>query len=890
MKKFFLIFIIFLPIMICAQEKIVLKTPGAKGLYSSIDPMDLGPDQARALSNFNTGDILGAIKTRRGIVLVTLMDQIDTLLAAFGYYNSFDKYKMLIGVAHQSTGATNHVKVVKSDKGGTELEYGTADSMISHMILAKSDYYDIEKVNDLIIIADGKTVPIIINTEYQDGRDSTETNYYLVDTKFNPIGLSLGFLAPGQLRTVPDTTYSPDDTRMTFRGMVTYKYAFLKDVDASGTITGADSCSRAGLQSVSIIVDSTAVLLTNFEPRARYDTAGLDSLETIIIIRKRFDVPTGRNTSAIARDLFQWKIIDTVVFSTYNAHEFTYLDTINSSTYGVNWVADVLGSPNNRLASDSTIAPPGAIAKDTALDSYLTINSGTQRDSLEDCWLAMSYFDPLTGMESPMGPKILCDSGTFAKNITGTDYLYTWWTPFINTYMRPPWVRIYRSVNEDSLRMIALYDFPANQTNDVAYNERCFYPQFIPDSNLIDASSHSLMVNGWYSFGIGPGRVTRWGTVDLHGYNKPLTVDGLAIDRPAIPYRYGCPLVLSDLVFAMGRVWGIGNPEFPQRLYWSDYGDIGNWNPARYFPVGEDDADECVAVVKLDGNYGDVIVTFKHNSIYMVRGEDPESDLNLYPVTTTYGAINKQSIIKVGQDIYFVSANYDVYLLKGSEKPKLISSPLADGYLDAFGSDILGFRIIDHICWTNGGSVIAFEYKTGAWKKYSYGGVRGLKFSIIYDTTDAAGFVNEHTFIGAGGNELFSEFTGSIDRPMADSVYFPALNYESPCYGDGEYLWTIEEVLLDAEMFNSDTLVMFITNEDGTSVDSSKITMSGDDFNNRKLYQFNFHSMDPQLCTSFKFTQRRSVIPVGELSAHTDLATIYGATIFRKRVKRESSH
>jgi hypothetical protein len=249
------------------------------------------------------------------------------------------------------------------------------------------------------------------------------------------------------------------------------------------------------------------------------------------------------------------------------------------------------------------------------------------------------------------------------------------------------------------------------------------------------------------------------------------------------------------------RLWGIGDPLYPQRLYYSGIDDINDWNAVYYLSMDENDNDELVAIEKIEGNSGDVMFAFKHNSIYTVTGTDPEYDLSVSRLTSQYGARDRWSVIKVGDMIFFMTSDEKIYAMTGTE-PKYLSAPIQDFLDSTFTGDVRTYALKDKVNFYSKATELAvsFSLMTGTWSVETYAVDLKPEGSFRYDTIQGkAGFDDNSWWVyenDAVRSFFWCEYDSLTDSGIAPfsvghgNIY--DFEYQTPFVGDGE--WVVRAV------------------------------------------------------------------------------------------------
>ena len=894
MKRLVFIFAL-LPLLLLAEvRKQEIRFPGAKGMNSYTDPMDIDVSAARLLRNLTPFRVPGALRARRGLLVEQALNGLNgSLLGAYGYYHSSDKYKLILGVSKigSSAGDTSYAEFVRTDTFAYDLQPDSVgpDSpvFIAPTRPAYNNYYDFEKIEDIMVVADGVNPPWMFTpiSSVVDSTDTTLASFLERDTiEYRPRIRQLGLEAPGQLRA------NVLKTSGNLNGAYSYRIAYLSDTTAPKDHNPSDSVGYAGVPSTVVFPVNQQVFLSLFEAKSIDFNISIDTVTYAIIIRRK-------NNG-------NWFVLDTVNYIEGDG-AFTYTDNLSDSIsveYEDSPAAiEVYQNPSKIASTDYIMQPGGFIKGIRRTGTFGNVEDtagggvwGNIIDTGKTHWIAYSYYDPITNAESPLGPlkelsglTAYIDTTNLTAGDNDTGRAFTYRKSYTNEFERPSWVRLYRSLEDDSLIMVALYQTRANYmlhnaldedaaaAREVRYN---WMPVFVTEAQAVSgnfgavetrynySSTARRIVRSMYHLP----RLTLFTTDDI---THVATDDiGLPIIRP--PYSFGVPIVLSDVAYSSGRLWGIGDPAFPQRLYYSAFNNIYDMSPFNYLSMDESDADELVAVEIAEGSFGRVLYPFKHNKIFMVRGDDPEHDLTFFPISTNIGAANKQSIQKVGNDIYFLSPDYRVYRLRGAGEPVDISLPIQDrlwsilvfqpGWFNLNTSNPFSFQIGDNICWGNEDSTtyMAFNYKMNVWHEYNYGPDtasvfsthRTPKFSFPYDTSKSnTGFRSDFRVIAVGGDSLCIE----QDLPFDDQDGASAANwhinkeYESPCYGDGENLWRLQRVVLNVKRSNEDTVIVWAVSDQGALLDSVKIVYPA-----TGIWDIGFTGLAAQPCMSFRLSMR----------------------------------
>ena len=279
--------------------------------------------------------------------------------------------------------------------------------------------------------------------------------------------------------------------------------------------------------------------------------------------------------------------------------------------------------------------------------------------------------------------------------------------------------------------------------------------------------------------------------------------DGEYIIRPPVVGPLRVPF--KDMEYSGTRLWGIGDPVYPQRLYYSGIDDINDWNPVYYLSMDENDNDELVAIEKVEGSGGDYLYPFKHNSIYAVTGVDPEYDLSVRRLTADCGAKDRWSVIKVRDGIFFMATDKKIYLLDGGQI-KYISAGIQDYVDSVFTGAVRTFCLDDKVdFWSVAKSkAVSFNLLTGTWTVETFALSIKPVGSFLYDTIQGvSGFSDNSWWIWEDDANAYlrKEYDGYADTcvtpPCSRAINYEVA-YQTPYCGDGN--WIIKAMGLKASI------------------------------------------------------------------------------------------
>ena len=180
----------------------------------------------------------------------------------------------------------------------------------------------------------------------------------------------------------------------------------------------------------------------------------------------------------------------------------------------------------------------------------------------------------------------------------------------------------------------------------------------------------------------------------------------------------------------------------------SDFLNYTRYQPVlANFRINQGSEDELVSLVRINNS---TIACFKTNSIYMVYNiYGNMADITLDEVTREYGAVSKNSIVQVGDDVVFLSSKKGVTSLGVAQNGKVsavdvpMSEPIqplidrinwnyASGATAAYHNNRLYMAVpLDDATYNN--AVLIFDYLVGGWAGYDTGSA--IKVKRFLETT-----------------------------------------------------------------------------------------------------------------------------------------------------------
>lgn len=642
---------------VATDKPIEIKAPGATGMKSNPDRTDLRATDAALLLNADITTYPGLVRKRSGHVKYGTNAQATKAIHAL--YDPLTKWKCAIGIVPIAE-VVGHGYMTTADSTQT-YDTVTVDSAIG-IFAHTANYgavlndtipnwwvqYDTDHdftVSDLgLVHCAGGSPPALLSLRApaQTADSIVDSIYvYELDSIFDTtIGPTYWCDGPPFKKNCRDTTVTitvyPIDSVTLIKGytIVTDSVTFDPTVtplspeapgvlrpfainDVSGNLDGvyqysttfkySDSTVHSARAPSSIIlkVSSGKIILTSF-PRLiskRFVTIG-DTLTLAVIWRRRVDIVDA------------WRPIDSIMYHVDSP--VVYVD--NVTTGGT--------VPTTANYDYQQVNDPGQPWEWSLLCDSDTLNTW-KRNS--DYWIGCSYIDTVLGVESPIGwfDKIQSLDTTTAGDACRLALRQSYSGGHRG-------IRIYRTVvntsvlgASDSSVMYALDDYDL----------------------LLDQGIQVVTVGSMHDTILG----------DVGGI---LDENGVTLIRPT--YIQGMAATFIDMEEMAGRMWGVGDPEFPSRLYYSKYDESYNWGVTDYLDLDESDNDIIIAIERIQTGSGDALIVFKRRKIFGVFGYDPEYDLSLHLLADGCGAISKELVIKQDDFIYFVNNSLDVCRVRGT--------------------------------------------------------------------------------------------------------------------------------------------------------------------------------------------------------------------------------
>jgi len=808
----------------CAAADIsdLIEAPGSAGMNSRIDVDQVGKNESRYSENVNISEHPGKIVKRNPYI--SFGDNNAISYGAYGYINPIWDYNIILGVSDNINSvkarvdltaspdtlmyytfptdtAINNISV--SADGGS----GIQDSALLNSFLGGGNY-DFCDFNDFVIISDGENIPYVFVPRDDSMTSLSAAGLWDGDIEYyRPRVSSIGMEAPGQLKVNP--VHSTEGTERS--GLYRYTYLY----DSSGSAPTA-------IPSRWVELNSQNCMLSLFEG---FPSNGANDTTTFIIWRQKYTE--------------LWYAIDTFVTTADAAgYPIHYVDSLADGTgTSLGSYPTLLYRNSTRYNSSSKI--PGAFYRSGFADtvSYAepySLASHAYGDSLY--YVAYSYYDPITGIESPLGPL------TFGKLIDSADepdsvLAYAFIKAITSELERSRWIRCYRSK-----MMLSANSQPIKQPDEVVmYGMYQLRANEMYSANVTASGWDYLWWPGWVSddsLANGVDTVDAYDLVIHRNYDILRDDDGEVVIRP--PFISSCEIPFSDVEEANYRLWGIGDPLYPSRLYYSEFNQIYDWSPVNYLEFGKD---KLVALKKLPYGDAEVLLVFGYNTVYIIGGEDVEYDASVNVLTSKCGAVSRRTVISTEDEIFFMSPNMKIYSTKGGV-PEIISNTI-ENYIDTIFTNYDSakinartFRTTDKIIFfaLDEKKGLAFDLLSRTWDIETYSDSMLPVGSFRHDTTSQTGYSELDYWIFQADSDTIlgvpygKRFIRDAPEAEADTYHTSAgasshvvpFAYQTKFYGDGQWLYEIQKLQFTAkgDSLRYVYLTVYDENEDSLLVDS----------------------------------------------------------------------
>lgn len=149
--------------------------------------------------------------------------------------------------------------------------------------------------------------------------------------------------------------------------------------------------------------------------------------------------------------------------------------------------------------------------------------------------------------------------------------------------------------------------------------------------------------------------------------------DGIyKMKRNQITYLENITKVMSKMTLNYERVWGIGDPDKPNTVYYSAFGEPEIWEgeDAGELSITTYDGDKFVYI---DTVFDDVVL-YRQKSIFRINGTSPEN-YRLTKISSECGACGPDAVANDGGNSFFVGID-GIYEYNGSYASKILNDGL----------------------------------------------------------------------------------------------------------------------------------------------------------------------------------------------------------------------
>ena len=273
------------------------------------------------------------------------------------------------------------------------------------------------------------------------------------------------------------------------------------------------------------------------------------------------------------------------------------------------------------------------------------------------------------------------------------------------------------------------------------------------------------------------------------------------------------PTTCKYITFRKERLYAAGDSSKPNRLFYTDVALPGTWDTGNNFiDISDNDGDVITGIATLS----DVLVVYKHNSIWLVYGTS-NADFAVQQVSSFVGCDAPHTLNSYENKHYFLDKT-GVYIFDGSNLALISENIYNDVTLKVIGlSDIPSARF---------GEAVAVMYNRQYYLSYSKGGETSNANMFVYNLLlnawsrfegiSASSFA---TWNGVGDDrELYSGdyagFVHKLDEGLSDNGADIETKYTSKYvhFGNPMLHKRIEEVVLTNEA--TDISVLMVINVD----------------------------------------------------------------------------
>lgn len=824
--------VLLLAAIVFAQSPVRISSPGLTGMNSNNDVDELKQTDSRKLVNTNISEHPGRIEKRKGFrVLAEVGYELDY---AFGIFNQSEKRKLMGAYIYYDidqtlfqyrersygggewTWGNDVVYTILSDTGIARFVHSGQNDMVLDTTqpvntgLRGSYNYlkhftgnqnkEIQEFDDGVIIVNGFSEPRFVYTE--TGTEATDSMKDV--SEYNPRMTPMALPAPGQ--PIVSILSEPNGT---VDGLVEYAYCYTDNV------TGGDiDRSDTSYHSIIVRAQNQKVLVTGFLPRpySVSDTTEFGVLPpTRIWVFRRYL----HNTNSLSN----WSRVG--IFWMDHHHSPMVIDS-----------GQFQGQTLATLIIDTTISIPGTIREsyiDTTTISGLTADMESivpHNDSIY--YLRWSWYDPILDIESPLSPPSAVKL-TYLETSPTPDTVYTkvftmGFIPDSRAIAR--YMRIYQTVVDDG-------EIGGSDTA-IYYGVLQIKVDINRESPVVDPKGNTFWLGFMYDTSITAGtnfedNVYASDSIGYTNENNIKDENGEIVLIP--PFIFGNQIPYSDILFSNGRFWGIGDPLFPSRLYYSEYNKMSNWSLASdYLDLETSINDETVALEA--GSTDDILYCFMRNSVWGIGGYDVEYDLTLQRIGEK-GAASRRSVTNLDGLILFLTPSGKIRQL--AENLPEISfgvSNWVDSLFSTFNiakNQSFSYRTQDDLYFGNDDSTYCLKYNVDSktWSITDYASGFTPNHSFIYDTVSGRFGHGEESWnlLIDNSEKIFEIKDRFVDSTgSADSIY--QFIYQTPFVGDGNWMYRIQEVGFTGVW--SGAMQMNVLNSNGDTLATTTLTSAND--------------------------------------------------------------
>ena len=242
----------------------------------------------------------------------------------------------------------------------------------------------------------------------------------------------------------------------------------------------------------------------------------------------------------------------------------------------------------------------------------------------------------------------------------------------------------------------------------------------------------------------------------------------------------GSPPNATVIAFHKNMAFAAGSSTNPSVLYFSDVGNVENWTTGLSGNVSIETNDGTRIRALVPGF--DALYIFKDHSIWRLTGSDKDT-FEVQRMIPDVGVLSPNAISLIGNEMFFVSDQGDVYIYDGATSLRIISTKI-DGSLEdinfsripysstvIFNSD-LWFSYANSSSSTNN-TVLVYDTFNEAWTRFS--GINANAFTVAED-----GIGEDFLFFGDYGGNVLIYPDGTDDNGTAIQAYYVTKQFRFP--------------------------------------------------------------------------------------------------------------